>query len=210
MATTSRTRNHRPACTFGLYSLYFLVVDAPSIATYLAEAKVGLLAHYSSFVALGYPEVLEGLYQSLSGTPGGKIPLVVKRRDGTIHPTPDVGEILRQARALKGFGFGPDLFTFIMRAISVKLGDEVAKAGLIQPNVPLLQFVRHLRNASAHNNRWKFRAGEPRYPSQFRGFMLDASMHGQAVFLDYLSVGDFLDLLDDVAAHLRSLPRAKA
>lgn len=179
--------------------------ESERIAKYLAEARIGLLAHYLSFIFLGYPDHVEEFYQRLAGTLGEPIPLVVSRRDGSIHQTPSIGEILHAARELPGFGFGPDLFSFMMRAIAVKIGDELGTAGLIKRDVPLLQFVRHLRNASAHNNKWIFRPGQPKFPAAHRSNVLDSSMSGQSVFLQQISMGEFLDLLEDVRGYLLSL-----
>ena len=174
------------------------------IAEYLERAKIGLLAHWSSFVVLAHPSVVTDTYRALSGQPG-PIPLVVKRSDGSVYPTPSLDQVLEDASRLPGFGFGQDLFTFTLRAISVKVGDELGDASLYREEVPLLQFVRHLRNASAHDNRWNFQEGQPRSPAEFRSLALKSEMHGQRVFLEYLSVGDFLDLADDLILYLRDV-----
>lgn len=68
---------------------------------------------------------------------------------------------------------------------------------------PALEFFRHVRNAVAHNNAFHFLGGEPRRPARFRNFQLDAGMHGQNLFFEFMMAGDVLDLFVDIAAHLR-------
>src|SRR5437763_1336682 len=95
--------------------------QAELLARYIEDARIGLLAHQLSFMLFGFPDALIQIYQAVTESPSQSIPVVIRRKDGSIYPSPPVEQILHNARWLKGFGFGPDLFSFMMRAISVKL-----------------------------------------------------------------------------------------
>lgn len=93
------------------------------------------------------------------------------------------------------------------------IGDQLAveryfddRLGAGDKRAPELEFLRHLRNAVSHGNRWHFTNDEPRRPAAFGPFILDESLHGyDGVLFEYLSTGDIFQLMDDVAQHLRSL-----
>lgn len=88
-------------------------------------------------------------------------------------------------------------------SVVVAVEDEMKRAGLRDPNRPEREFLRHLRNASAHGNMWHFQRGEPRAVAQFNGFRLDASMHGTGpVLFDQFGPGDVYDLLTTIRTSL--------
>lgn len=102
-------------------------------------------------------------------------------------------------------GANLDMLGMPFFAIIATVGDQLKGA----PNLdrtPLIEYFRHLRNAVSHGNRWSFMNGEPRRPAAFRSFTLLAAQHGDVALFETLSTGDVMDLLDDVAAHLRALP----
>jgi len=61
-----------------------------------------------------------------------------------------------------------------------------------------VEFLRHARNAAAHNGRWHFLNGEPRYPAEWRGIKLSAADYGLPL-LKLLSEPGTLELGDPVA-----------
>lgn len=79
---------------------------------------------------------------------------------------------------------------------------------------PQVQFLRHVRNAASHGNRWSFKdpspgklgsSGTPNLPAAWRGFVIDHTrrgsdnhLHGKTCFGVSLSSGDLLRLLLDV------------
>jgi hypothetical protein len=90
----------------------------------------------------------------------------------------------------------------LLGLIIINVHDELLREQLNTAR-PVHQYLRHLRNALGHGNRWYFKAGEPRYPAQFRTHQLDASMDGEGpVLFDSLGPGDVADLFDDVKASI--------
>ena len=73
-------------------------------------------------------------------------------------------------------------------------------------NEELLRFLRHVRNAAAHDNRFYFGAGKQRdrtldgLPVRWRTKTIDASLEGKQLFHNFLGAGDLLFLLSDVSA----------
>lgn len=111
-------------------------------------------------------------------------------------------------RAGAGAGFGTDLFAFSMMYIMTRIGDDMDRLGLRDRQQPLLEYVRHLRNAAAHGNRWNFNKGEPRNAARHREHLLSKSMHGQTALFGTVGPGEFLDLLDDLTELLVVLARS--
>jgi hypothetical protein len=179
--------------------------EAAELAEYIDAATVGYLAQQLSIVLVAHPElpVLQ-VYRQLAAGPTAEIPLHLIYKDGTRRVL-DTEAILRAASQLPGIGLGPDIFRLVPQFVATAVGDRLSRAGLMRTDVPLLQFARHLRNASAHGNRWHFAKGEPRYPAAFRTLQLDASLEGEPVFLDYLGQPEFVDFLGDLASYLRTL-----
>jgi len=64
---------------------------------------------------------------------------------------------------------------------------------------PVIQFLRHIRNGCAHNNKFYLKHGEPRYPAKFRSKTIEKSLQGREVLFSYLSPGDIPYLLEDVS-----------
>lgn len=72
---------------------------------------------------------------------------------------------------------------------------------------PEFEFLRHLRNAAAHGNRFNFYPGEPRRPASWSGCAIDHTLKGVANPLantecvgTFMSAGDVLTLLHDIEA----------
>lgn len=146
-------------------------------------------------------------------------PAIIRRNDGTMYSMEPMKSWLSRAAAGGsggGLGLGPDLLTVAMLSVMTRVGDQMdyARLDLYDASVPITQFVRHLRNASAHGNRWHFKATkkwqEPRYAARCRRMALDPSLHGQRAVMGsgLIGPGDFLDVLDELVSHLRTLPNA--
>lgn len=71
-------------------------------------------------------------------------------------------------------------------------------------NGPLWEFLRHCRNAAAHNGRFRFNSGEPRRPAEWGNLRLQASMHDEPLFRvdqqtpGLVEPGDVIRLLWDI------------
>lgn len=94
------------------------------------------------------------------------------------------------------------------------VGDMVkaCKDGASQPDkalyqTPELEFLRHLRNAMSHGNRFEIRGSEPVLPAQFKTFSINSALHGTTmVMFDWIGAGDIFDLFDHLASYLHTLP----
>ena len=80
--------------------------------------------------------------------------------------------VLTALSRLRGDVLGEDLMSGAMTMGAVRLGDLLAPADLLRPDVPLLQFARHFRNACAHGDRWHLRGGEPGFAATCRDLVL--------------------------------------
>ena len=96
----------------------------------------------------------------------------------------------------------PEFNLFYLRmsmstAIS-NITDEVIRLNIMDSS-PELQFLRHLRNACAHGNRFYLKNGEPKTAAAFKGFEILANNDGFGpVLFDFIGTGDILDLLDHI------------
>lgn len=118
------------------------------------------------------------------------------RKDGTRHTIP-VAPIISTART-------PEFNLFYMRmsivTAVIQITDSIVRAGLMR-TTPELQFLRHLRNACAHGNRFHLVAGEPRYPASFKELRILPEHDGAGpVLFDFVMPGDVLDLFEYLEA----------
>jgi len=144
-------------------------------------------------------------------------PAIIYRTDGSLYSMEPMKTWLSRAAASgggPGMGLGPELMTLPMLYVMTRIGDQMDRLKLYAADVPITQFVRHLRNACAHGNRWHFtmtkRGHEPVNPATCRSMMLSASLHDQRALWGegclVGSPGDYLDVLDDLVTYLRTLP----
>jgi hypothetical protein len=76
-------------------------------------------------------------------------------------------------------------------------------------NDELFRFLRHIRNAAAHENHFYFGIGRQRdrtlagLPARWRNKTIDAVVEGKQLFHEFLGAGDLLFLLSDVSALAR-------
>lgn len=69
-------------------------------------------------------------------------------------------------------------------------------------NRPELEFLRHLRNASAHNNSFFWGTGKKRkipYPVKWRTKEIEESLEGKPLYMDFMKPGDLFILLADIS-----------
>ena len=64
---------------------------------------------------------------------------------------------------------------------------------------PMVQFLRHLRNASAHGNRFHFAAGQPDKPAHWNAKVIEPGLQGQECFFAFVGPGDLPPLLEDIS-----------
>lgn len=81
--------------------------------------------------------------------------------------------------------------------VALAAGDAMKQSGL--PTTPLSEFVRHVRNAVAHD--WHFDIRHMNGPAEFDGLTIDRTLHGEPL-MDHLYVGDIFALLDAVIDRL--------
>lgn len=72
---------------------------------------------------------------------------------------------------------------------------------------PIVQFLRHCRNAAAHGGVFTFDSGEPKKPAKWRTLKIERTMLGNCLFADppkkgYIGIGDVLYLLADIEKKL--------
>jgi len=135
------------------------------------------------------------------------MPVQLTRADGTAR-VDSVGAWLRRAAddQGRGLGLGEDLVAFATIYATTRIGDEVDRLQLRDETSPLMEFLRHLRNACAHGNRWYFTGTEPKNPAVWRHLTVEPAWHGQRAMYGTLGPAEYLDLLDDLAGRFRSLP----
>jgi hypothetical protein len=90
------------------------------------------------------------------------------------------------------------------------MAHEVTKGKPYRDTAENWEFLRHCRNAAAHNGRWYFRNGEPRHPAKWRGIELIPKMHDEPLLLredgtGYLKLGDPIALLWEIERDTSSI-----
>ena len=94
-----------------------------------------------------------------------------------------------------------------IRSALLHVGDEFSAVGYLDRS-PELEFLRHVRNAVAHGNR--FNITRPlKLPASFRTYSISEALHGRRLLRDredegYLHAGDALALLDQLQASIES------
>lgn len=178
-------------------------IEVERIAQLADELKIGFCGLSLAILPLADPrQPLMAIYRHLYEQTADS-PLVIYRNDGTPHSAERLTAIFTKASSTAGAGLGEDLLNFATMHGAARLGDAIQRAGLSDRTSPLLQFVRHFRNACAHGDRWHFQNAEPRQPAELRGIVLTSALHGSKAAGGTVGAGDYLDMLDDVAAHFR-------
>lgn len=196
-------------------SLGCMTASTPSDAHELAEHVLGFQTA-AVVVSMALPIMVDprrplidyyAWLNSTSRADAEAMPILLTRADGTSR-VDSMGAWLSRAAADqgRGLGLGEDLVAFAMIYATTRIGDEANRLGLRDKTSPLMEFLRHLRNACAHGNRWHFANGEPKQPAAWRHFAVDANWGGQRAIYGNIGPAEYQDFLDDLAAHFRSLP----
>lgn len=114
-------------------------------------------------------------------------------------------EVSTETLASEMMSNGSYLLSFTMRSAGVllMLAHELTKDSDAHDSGPLWEFLRHCRNAVAHNGCFTFTRDEPRRPAAWGKFEIERSWEGLHLFKDYkgsglLSPGDPIRLLWDI------------
>ena len=73
-----------------------------------------------------------------------------------------------------------------------------------------LQFLKHIRNASAHHNKFFFGSGRQRQkiirrlPISWRGNLIEEKLEGTQLYMEFMAPGDLFVLLSDISVLVRS------
>jgi hypothetical protein len=94
---------------------------------------------------------------------------------------------------------------FIRRAMSaaiISVHDEIKRRGL-EDKEEDLEFLRHIRNACGHGNRFTFKGDEPRRPAKLKQLDIKKECDGVGpVLFEFITPGDVVLLLDTVTRRL--------
>jgi hypothetical protein len=89
-----------------------------------------------------------------------------------------------------------------LAAAVISVHDEIKRRNL-EDKEPDMEFLRHIRNACGHGNRFTLRADEPRRPAVLRELAITRALDGFGpVLFDFLTIGDAVMLLDSVTRRL--------
>lgn len=170
------------------------------IANTIAYMDDTLAGTSTLLLLLNSPNFLSTL-NSLGVDPGSTIGF--GRKDGSRHPPLSIDRSIQRIR------FNPQynldfVGAFLMSNLSI-IADALAHNSYFTKS-PELEFVRHLRNAINHGNRFFFTPREPCRPAHFSTFTISKSLQGQNAFWSFLMPGDVLDLLEEVESQMRAIP----
>jgi len=155
-----------------------------------------------------HKEFIEKLKTNLSTTPLiGKLSPYSKFEKANIHV--DIDELAEDL--WNNFKY---LLPFQLKASGILLIAAYESSKQFSDKKPLWEFLRHCRNAAAHNGFFNFRKGEPSRPAQWGEFQINATMQGTPLFIGegkdgpgLLAIGDPIRLLWDIE---QSYPNMKA
>jgi hypothetical protein len=72
----------------------------------------------------------------------------------------------------------------------------------LKDNSPILEFLRHLRNASSHGRNFSFRGNEPTKEAYWKKLVISNELQGTNMF-EFIGIADVVLLLKDIQSHLR-------
>ena len=175
-------------------------MDEPTlIANTITKMRDNFAGTSTFLLVLNHPQY-PAILQSFGLDPGSTMEF--GRHDGTLHPPLDVADSVRRIRGNPQFNLDY-VGTFLMATISL-VADRFSQNHYFTKS-PEFEFLRHVRNAIAHGNRFHLRRDEPRRPAYFRGFEVSKALQGRELFWEFMGPGDALDLLDEVERQLRRL-----
>ena len=102
--------------------------------------------------------------------------------------------------------FSQTLINFY-RVFTIAVKDIIWEEPYFQPLLQKseLQFLKHLRNASAHNNKFFWGKGRQRVdtiqklPISWRGKVIEEKLEGTKLYMDFMKPGEIFFLLSDIS-----------
>ena len=89
-----------------------------------------------------------------------------------------------------------------MASAIISVHDEIRRRKLEDKEADM-EFLRHIRNACGHGNRFTFRGGEPTRPAKLKELEITKKLDGTGpVLFDFITPGDVFVLLDSVTRRL--------
>lgn len=169
----------------------------------------GLYVHAAALSALrdGPLEILAPIPARPGGRPSGD----VLRKDGTAHSY----DWLWHAEAFRSDQeLARDLDMAWINHALVVLGDRLAAEDYFD-RAPVLELLRHLRNAAGHGNRFDIRSPEAlaEWPAHNRDaharsrrtFEISPDLDGERFLFEFMAAGDVLDVLISVGSYLEAV-----
>lgn len=102
---------------------------------------------------------------------------------------------------------------FVRRGVAsaiTSVHDEIKRRSLADQYEDM-EFLRHIRNACSHGNRFTFIKGEPRRSARFHSLQITRELEGLTpVLFDYITIGDAVHLLDSITRRLDSASPIRA
>ena len=110
-------------------------------------------------------------------------------------------EVFTQLATIEHKTMWEDLLPAAMLLGTVRIGDTILDATNYTQisGDPMIQFVRHFRNACAHGDRWSFRQGQPDNPAAFGGVVLSNTLNGKRATFETVSPRLYVELLEAIA-----------
>ena len=95
-----------------------------------------------------------------------------------------------------------------MAAAITSVHDEIKRRKLDDKEEDM-EFLRHVRNACSHGNRFNFRADEPSKPARLKSLEITKTLQGTGpVLFEYLNPGDVVVMRDSITRRLDPLADA--
>lgn len=89
-----------------------------------------------------------------------------------------------------------------MASAIVSVHDEIRRRKL-DDKYDDMEFLRHIRNACSHGNKFTFKDDEPRRPAKLGSLAITRSLEGMSpVLFDFITLGDAVLLLDSITRRL--------
>lgn len=169
------------------------------IASLIDRLKATYVASSTGLLLLNAPELSQWLAQY--GVDVGST-VRLGRRDNSYYEGLDVHQSLALVQGDPAYNL--DFLRSLFITVLSILGDALARNGYFD-KTPELEFVRHLRNAVSHGNKFHFTSGGLSRSAQFGALVITGSLQDQPALFEFIGPGDLFALFDHVAAHLRQL-----
>lgn len=182
----------------------------------ITPARIGLIAHHARVLHVTHEVTADAMMspdQPLLHWHLSRFPPDVSG-DGPIDiPGPDDTTLRFSARetltAIQRTGHEDlrhDIIATGMILGALRLADAVEKGGYHLYDEPLLEFLRHYRNACAHGGRWRIPVSKKHgwKKAALRGLELHPDLDGEVAVLGTVDRATHLHLLEDVASYFQT------